>query len=754
MRLQQRSPRNQSRSFRPTLEGLEERITPVVISNGIPSGTVGEFKVDVDTAGDQSVGSGSEYTFAPAGPHPANPTIYTKDTIYAYNTFIDTGTGGGKQLSSTTIDQTATKVGNTVVSKGHFTGSAGQTINWISTDSLNATGQRLDHQLTFNTASPSGFGNLKVIQYLDQDITPPQYNTDLLVPKGTVAANNLLLFTINTNYLVGFGMGGPYVASAMQNATFLGWAASDWRSPSGSFGPDTKALYSTIPAGTQTYSLTGVLDTGGAVPLNTIFDPRFNQNIYATSLSGNDIGTAMAWQLTSTATSASLTPFIQGVPTEAGQPVIVTDIPTLAVGQAYTTTLSAQFGTPFTTGAPYRWSVASGALPPGLTLNGNTGVITGTPTTAGTYNFTLNAKDAVNKVGTRAYTVAVNEAVKSLQFVQQPSNATAGTAIAPAITVQTYDKLGAALNVAGNPIVMSLYSGTGTLLGTVTQLTNASGLATFNDLNIKIAGVKSIKASSGTAASTIFKVSNPFTITAAAASQLVYTQQPTNTVTNATINQASGGVKVQLQDQYGNAVATAGTAITMSLNSGTGPMNGTLTQNTDATGVAAFNDLSFNTGLSGFKKVQVTGTSLGTTVSAQFAISGPATGFVISIIDPKTGLPTTLLKVNQYSPLYTINITAVDSNGIPTILPAGATPPTISVTNKGGLGIWVWGLGSFSTATGKFSTPGAFSATANGWTTNFVVRTAGAATLKVSQLFNHPGLGLVNATGLLNFSAM
>jgi hypothetical protein len=38
--------------------------------------------------------------------------------------------------------------------------------------------------------------------------------------------------------------------------------------------------------------------------------------------------------------------------------------------------------------APYMWSVASGSLPPGLTLSGR-GVINGTPTTATAASFTV-----------------------------------------------------------------------------------------------------------------------------------------------------------------------------------------------------------------------------------------------------------------------------------------------------------------------------------------------------------------------------
>jgi len=63
--------------------------------------------------------------------------------------------------------------------------------------------------------------------------------------------------------------------------------------------------------------------------------------------------------------------------------------PTAQVGIAYSSA--------FTCGGCFgatTFSLYSGSLPPGLNLNGNTGAITGTPTTAGAYTFTLQASDS------------------------------------------------------------------------------------------------------------------------------------------------------------------------------------------------------------------------------------------------------------------------------------------------------------------------------------------------------------------------
>ncbi len=71
-------------------------------------------------------------------------------------------------------------------------------------------------------------------------------------------------------------------------------------------------------------------------------------------------------------------------------------------GKAYNATLTAAGGT-----APYTWTT-SGTLPDGLDLN-STGTITGTPTTAGKYQFSLTVTDAATPANTltQSYSVVI-----------------------------------------------------------------------------------------------------------------------------------------------------------------------------------------------------------------------------------------------------------------------------------------------------------------------------------------------------------
>jgi hypothetical protein len=78
-----------------------------------------------------------------------------------------------------------------------------------------------------------------------------------------------------------------------------------------------------------------------------------------------------------------------------------TSLPNGTMGAAYNQTLTASGGTP-----PYNFTVSSETLPGGLMLSG--GVLSGTPSVAGLFNFTVRATDANQCTGERQYTVTIN----------------------------------------------------------------------------------------------------------------------------------------------------------------------------------------------------------------------------------------------------------------------------------------------------------------------------------------------------------
>jgi hypothetical protein len=68
--------------------------------------------------------------------------------------------------------------------------------------------------------------------------------------------------------------------------------------------------------------------------------------------------------------------------------ITTTSLGAATVGDVYSVLVSASGGA-----LPYRWNIASGSLPPGLSLGGSTGAISGTATTAGQFNINVQVAD-------------------------------------------------------------------------------------------------------------------------------------------------------------------------------------------------------------------------------------------------------------------------------------------------------------------------------------------------------------------------
>jgi hypothetical protein len=72
------------------------------------------------------------------------------------------------------------------------------------------------------------------------------------------------------------------------------------------------------------------------------------------------------------------------------------------VGVAYETGVFASGGV-----QPYRWSHVAGTLPPGLSVQASPGRVLGTPTTAGTFTFTLRVDDSGGRFATQQFSIRV-----------------------------------------------------------------------------------------------------------------------------------------------------------------------------------------------------------------------------------------------------------------------------------------------------------------------------------------------------------
>ena len=112
-------------------------------------------------------------------------------------------------------------------------------------------------------------------------------------------------------------------------------------------------------------------------------------------------------------------------------------LPNGTLGAAYSTRLAVAGGTP-----PYTWSIIVGTLPEGLTLNGTTGALTGTPQTPGAFNFTVQVSDAAQATAkaplllnigvTGLPTVTITGVSDTATPLEQPSVALSLSGTAPA----------------------------------------------------------------------------------------------------------------------------------------------------------------------------------------------------------------------------------------------------------------------------------------------------------------------------------
>ncbi|HEV2133117.1 MAG TPA: choice-of-anchor tandem repeat GloVer-containing protein [Terracidiphilus sp.] len=107
-------------------------------------------------------------------------------------------------------------------------------------------------------------------------------------------------------------------------------------------------------------------------------------------------------------------------------------LPAGTVGVAYSQSLAASGGV-----SPYAWSISSGRLPAGLSLGATNGVISGTPTAAATFNFTIDVKDSEStpQSVTAGLTITINPSSQPAPTVALSASPSSGISYGQSVTL-------------------------------------------------------------------------------------------------------------------------------------------------------------------------------------------------------------------------------------------------------------------------------------------------------------------------------
>ena len=287
--------------------------------------------------------------------------------------------------------------------------------------------------------------------------------------------------------------------------------------------------------------------------------------------------------------------------------------------------------------SPYSWSVSIGSLPTGMTLS-TAGVLAGTPTTAGSFIFTVQATDGntlAPATATRQYTIVINEllAITTTTLVNGTSGVLYNQSLAKSGGTTPYSwgvKAGSSL-----PAGLSLDP----VNGTITGIPTAAGTTTFTVTLTDASGAKVEQALTLT-------VISPIAITQPA-SQLMAVNAP-----------------------YSLTLATTG---------GKTPLTWTVTAGSLPTGLT----LNPSTGV-------ISGTS---TVTGNFAAT-------IQVIDAEGRSDSKVLTFKIVAP---VSITTLS---IPTVWTRNAPYTAVTLQAIGGVGSYNWSVSNGSLPAGMTLTTG------------------------------------------------
>jgi uncharacterized protein YhjY with autotransporter beta-barrel domain len=452
-----------TRSYSLTVAGPSVALSPVALA----AATVGAAYGQAVTAS----GGTAPYTYAvTSGALPAGLSLSSTGSLSG------TPTAGG--TFSVTISATDSTSG-----AGPFTGSRTYTLSVgnpalaiapASTAGLSATGGSSYSQtftasggsspyvyaLTVNSgALPTGLSFNAATGVLSG--TPTTAGTVNFTVTGTDSSTGAGPYTVSGTYTLTVSAPAVTMAPATLSNPVIGTAYSQTLTAGNGRAPYTFAITGgTLPAGvslSSTGMLSGTPTAGGS----------FSFTVTATDANG--FTASRAYTLSISAAAIALNP---------------ATLPGATLAAAYSQTLTASGGV-----APYTYAVTSGTLPAGLSLNGTTGVLSGTPTALGSSTFAVRATDSSTGTGapysgTRSYTLTIGQVVGSAPAISATTTSTAPVTLHPAA------------NAAGGPfssavIVSAPASGTAVVHGldiVYTPTPTTSGNVTFTFALVNAAG--------------------------------------------------------------------------------------------------------------------------------------------------------------------------------------------------------------------------------------------------------------------------
>jgi hypothetical protein len=249
--------------------------------------------------------------------------------------------------------------------------------------------------------------------------------------------------------------------------------------------------------------------------------------------------------------------WISGPPVAPSLVITSATLPAATAGVVYSASFHATGGT-----LPYTWSIPSGALPAGLSLNGPAGIVSGIPTVSGTFNMIAQVSDAGTPAQTQSAGTSISVAPGAL------SNLLIASAVLPSTTAGTV--YSSAFRASGGtpPYSWSVSGGSlpaGLVLNPSTGVVSGTPVAvgTFS-LNVQLSD-NSSPVQTRTAATSILVVPPPLVINSAVL------PSATAGTAYASSLQAGGGTP-----PYSWAVISGSLPSGLTLNTSTGAIAGTL----------------------------------------------------------------------------------------------------------------------------------------------------------------------------------